>query len=116
MKKQIFVAAACFALALSLCGCSGEQKLAGIWQGDGTLDMYGMSAPFEFADELALGEDGSAIITVDGVQKDFTWTATSDTITLSDGTFSYGVLFQVKGNTLYIGTSGESQAVFSKIK
>ena len=116
MKKYNRLVAAlamCFSLIL-LGSCSPDSKLVGTWQGDGSLDMMGMEAPYEFVTKWAFDESGQAIATVEEAEIAFKYSATDDTITLNDGEMSWGVRYSVKGKTLSIET-GDGAAVFTKM-
>lgn len=116
MKKYnrlVATIAICFSLIL-LGSCSPDDKLVGTWQGDGSLDLLGMEAPYEFATQWIFTEDGTAIVNVGEEELEFKYSATDDTLTLNGGEMSWGVLYRVKGKTLSIET-GDGAAAFTKV-
>lgn len=116
--KQSAKMAACLLLLLALCGCGRyESRLAGTWQGDGSLDM-GISeeldgpVPFNGAEQWVFDGEETAFATVEGKDVELRYYASDDTLTLNDGgEVSWGVLYEVKGNILRIG-----QAEFRKAR
>lgn len=115
MKQWIRITA-CLLVLLALCSCGHESKVAGTWQGDGslTLGTGGVEepAPFEGAERWVFDGESTAIATVDGTDVEFHYYATDDTLTLNDGgEVSWGVQYERKGDTLRI-----SQAEFTKVK
>ena len=98
---------------LLLCSCSYESKIIGTWSGDGTLDMMGMHAPFEFATQWVFNADGPAVVTVGEEEIQFKYSMTDDTLTLNGDELTWGVLYKITGNTLSIKT-GNSDAAFTK--
>ena len=110
--RCIALAAGCAALLFS---CGHASKLVGTWQGDGTLDMLEMEAPYEFAAQWAFGKDGTAEVTVGEETAVFRYSVTDDTLTLNDGELSWGVLYAVNGDTFCVET-GSGPAVFTKVR
>lgn len=100
---------ACLLLLLALCACgSYESRIAGTWQGDGSLDsgMEGADPPppFDGAERWVFDGKESAIVTVDGRDIQLHYYASDDTLTLNDGgEVSWGVLYERKGDTLRVG-------------
>lgn len=115
--KQIAKMTACLLLLLTLCACgSYESRLAGAWQGDGSLDVGVEEAdgpmPFNGAERWEFDGDSTVIATVDGREMKLHYYASDDTLTLNDGgEMSWGVQYELKGNTLRIGG-----AEFAKVK
>lgn len=109
--------AACLLLLLALCACgSYESKVAGVWQGDGSLDcgMEGAdpSPPFDGAERWEFDGTERAVATVGGRDLELHYYASDDTLTLNDGgEVSWGVPYEVKGNTLCVGN-----ATYTKVK
>lgn len=117
MKNHIrflLVAASCFGF-LMLCACSHEAKLEGTWQGDGSLDMLGMEAPYEFATQWRFNSDGTVVVTAGEETVEFRYSVTDDTLTLNGEELSWGVLYQVKDDTLSIET-GDGTALFKRVE
>ena len=104
----------CLTLLL-LCACSYGSKIVGTWSGDGTLDMKGMHAPFEFATQWVFRTDGTAVVTVGEEEIKFKYSMTDDTLTLNGEELTWGILYKITGNTLSIET-GNALATFQKIK
>lgn len=112
-SRYFAVFATCISLVL-LCSCSHESSLIGTWNGDGSLDMLGMEAPYEFATQWIFDEEGTVIVKVGEEELEFKYSATDDTLTLNGGEMSWGVLHTVKGKTLSIET-GDGAAAFTKV-
>ena len=110
--RCIALAAGCAAL---LSSCGHASKLVGIWQGDGTLDMLEMEAPYEFATQWVFHKDGTTEVTVGEETAVFQYSVTNDTLTLNDGELSWGVLYEVDGDTFSVET-GSGPAVFTKTR
>lgn len=116
MKQWIRVTA-CLLLLLALCACSYESGLKGTWQGDGSLEIGTMKAldgpvPFDGAERWEFDGDSTAVATVGGKEVKLHYYASDDTLTLNDGgEVSWGVRYELKGNTLRIGDS-----TFTKVK
>jgi len=116
MKKRSLLAVMIICLnLLILSSCGGEAKLTGTWQGDGSLDMLGMEAPWEYATQWVFRADGTVSVTVGEETVDFRYSTTDDTLTLNGEELSWGVLYRVKQDTLSIET-GDGTAVFTKMK
>lgn len=103
-----------------LCSCGMKNALrsltlVGSWYGDGTFDILGVDAPFEFATELEFNEDGTLDVTVNNETSAFKYSATDDTITIQGEDMSWGVYYTVKGTTLNLKTGSEF-SVFTKSK
>lgn len=113
MKKRIQLLICLGSLLLLLCSCDPAAKAVGTWQSDGTLEILGGTAPFEHADQLIFRQNGTAAAAVGADEIEFTYSMTDDTLTLSDGSLSWGVPYTLKGNTLSIG-SGDGYAIFTK--
>lgn len=109
---KLMLTVGCLTL-LFLCACSYESKIVGTWSGDGTLDMKGMNAPFEFAAQWVFNADGTVIVTVGEEEIQFKYSMTDDTLTLNGDELTWGVLYKITGNTLSIET-GDSDATFTK--
>lgn len=116
MLKQCGTMAAAMALLLALCGCgSYEARLAGTWQGDGSLDV-GIRAedgpvPFNGAEQWIFDGEETAVATVDGRDVTLHYYATDDTLTLNDGgEVSWGVPYELKGGTLRIAGAEYTKA------
>lgn len=114
-KKTIYVLLASIIISALLCSCGNKSKIAGAWQGDGSLDMLGMDAPYEFATLMEFDGMSTLVVTNDEGTIEFTYSMTDDTLTLSDGEMSWGVSYTIKGNTLSIKT-GDGFAIFNKVK
>lgn len=113
MRRGIKLAA-CFLLLLALCGCGNyEARLEGTWQGDGSLDVaIEVAVPFNGAEQWVFDGKETAIATVKGKRVDCHYYATDDTLTLNAGEeVSYGVVYELKGDTLRIGS-----AIYTKVK
>lgn len=110
--------AACLLLLLALCACgSHESKVAGVWQGDGSLDAGAAGTvdgtrPFDGAERWVFDGEATAIATVGGRDITLHYYASDDTLTLNDGgEVSWGVLYEVKGDSLRIGN-----ATYTRVK
>ena len=104
--------AACLLLLLALCACaSHESKVAGVWQGDGSLDSGIAGAvdgtrPFDGAELWTFDGENTAMATVNGRNITLHYYASDDTLTLNDGgETSWGIRYEVKGDTLRIGNA-----------
>ena len=102
----------CLSLIL-LSSCSPSSKLTGTWQGDGSLDMLGMEAPYEFATQLIFNSESTLIVKVGDEEAEFKYSATDDTLTINGDEMSWGVRYKVSGKTLSIET-GNGSAIFTK--
>ena len=118
MMKQCIKITACLLLLLALCGCGNyEARLEGAWQGDGSLDSGIAGAidgarPFDGAERWVFDGEESAVVTVDGRDIELHYYASDDILTLNDGgETSWGIRYEVKGDTLRIGG-----AEFVKVK
>lgn len=116
MMKQCGKMIAALVLLLALCGCSYEGRVAGTWQGDGSLGAgigaVDGPAPFEGAEQWEFDGKETAIVTVSGSEVTLHYYATDDTLTLNDGgEVSWGVPYERKGDTLRI-----AGAEFTKVK
>lgn len=110
-----YMAAFAMCMGLWLLGsCSHESSLVGTWQGDGSLDMAAMEAPYEFATQWIFDNEGNVVVKVGEEEVEFKYSATDDTLTLNGSEMSWGVLYEVKGKQLTIDTGGD-KAVFKKI-
>lgn len=118
--RQCGKIAVCLLLLLALCGCRYESRVAGAWQGVGESAgvnvemMIDGPAPFDGAERWVFDGTGTdtAIATVGGRDLEFHYYASDDTLTLNDGgETSWGVRYEVKGDTLRIGN-----ATYKKIK
>lgn len=114
--KQCGTMIAALLLLLALCACgSHEAKLAGTWQGDGSLDV-GMAAedgpaPFNGAERWVFDGEETAVATVNGSSVTLHYYATDDTLTFNDGgEVSWGVAYELKGSTLRIGGAEYTKA------
>ena len=117
MKKilgLIAVLVICLGL-FSLSPLSHKIKIIGTWQGDGSLDILGMEAPYEFADQRTFQADGSSVVTVGENKVHFQYSMTDDTITLKTPELSWGIGYRINGSTLRIKT-GDGYAEFVKVK
>ena len=97
-------------LLLALCACgSYESRIAGTWQGDGSLDMgveEELTPPFQGAERWEFDGDSTAIATVGGKEIRLHYYASDDTLTLNDGgEVSWGMQYEMKGGTLRIGSA-----------
>lgn len=116
--KQCAKMTACLLLLLALCGCGGyESKVAGTWQGDGSLDS-GIAGeidgppPFDGAAQWVFDGKETAVATVDGKDLELHYYASDDTLTLNaGGEMSWGVRYELKGDTLRIGN-----AAYTRVK
>ena len=119
MKKRIiYVLLAIIAFFAILYSCSSRfnrLKIIGAWHGDGSLDMLGMAAPYEFATQMEFDAFGTLVITNDKETLEFTYAMTDDTLTLRNEENSWGVGYTIRGNTLSIKT-GDGSATFTKTK
>lgn len=111
MKKlsRTFAAILTCLSLVSLSGCMSalyERRAVGTWEGDSSLDIVGLSTPFEHAQSLSFSSDGSLTATVDGEERSFRYSMTDDTLTINGEEESWGVRYEIKGDTLTInGTS-----------
>ena len=112
-SRYFAVFVTCISLVL-LCSCSHEASLVGTWNGDGSLDMLGMEAPYEFATQWIFDEEGTVIVKVGEEELEYQYSATDDTLTLNGSEISWGVRYEVNGKQLSIDTGGD-KAVFKKI-
>ena len=116
--KQYGKIAVCLLLLLTLCACgSYESKVAGVWQGDGSLDS-GIAGeidgppPFDGAARWEFDGAERAVATVGGRDLEFRYYASDDTLTLTEGgEVSWGVPYELKSDTLRIGN-----ATYTKVK
>lgn len=113
--KQWAKLTVCLLLA-ALCSCKYESRLAGAWQGDGSFDIGAREQdgpiPFNGAERWEFDGDSTVVATVDGRDVKLHYYASDDTLTLNDGgEVSWGVLYELKGNTLRIG-----DAVYAKVR
>ena len=118
MLKRCGIMIAALVLLLALCGCgSYEARLAGTWQGDGSLAVGIMESvdgpvPFNGAERWMFDGEETAVATVDGDNVTLHYYASDDTLTLTDGgEVSWGVVYERKGDTLRI-----AGAEFTKAK
>ena len=108
MRARVKITA-CLLLLAALCACgSYESRIAGTWQGDGSLDSGIAGAidgarPFDGAERWVFDGEESAVVTVDGRDIELHYYASDDTLTLNDGgEVSWGVGYERKGDDLYI--------------
>ena len=113
MKRNIFLLILTATLFF-LSGCSHEAKLLGRWEGDGTLDFPETEVPMEFASALHFYEDGSLRIEHGSTFEIFSFSATDDTLTISDGEVGWGIPYTRKGNTLHFRTASED-SIFIRV-
>ena len=111
---KLMLTVGCLTLLL-LCACSYKSKIVGTWSGDGTLDMKGMNAPFEFATQWVFQSDRTVVVTVGEEEIQFKYSMTDDTLTLNGEELTWGIRYKITGNTLSIET-GNTTATFQKIK
>lgn len=115
--KQWAKLTVCLLLLAVLCACgSYESRLAGTWEGDGSLDVgvreQDGPIPFNGAERWEFDGDSAVVATVDGKDVKFHYYASDDTLTLNDGgEVSWGVLYKLRGDTLRIG-----DAVYTKVR
>lgn len=120
LRQALAISVLSFILVLSLCACGNHQKkLVGTWAGNGDLDILGSETPFEFAQQWTFRDDGTAVVLVDSEPVEFSIYRVSDdgdTLTLiMDGSeTSWGILYQIKGDTLSIKT-GSGYAEFTRV-
>ena len=112
-SRYFAVFVTCMSLVL-LCSCSPESLLVGTWQGDGSLDMLGMEAPYEFATQWSFDKEGTVIVRVGEEKLEFKYSATDDTLTLNGNKMSWGMIYNVNGKQLTIDTGGD-KAIFKKM-
>ena len=117
MMKQCIKITACLLLLAALCACgSYESRIAGTWQGDGSLDSGIAGAidgarPFDGAERWAFDGVDTAVATVGGRELKLHYYASDDTLTLNDGgEVSWGVPYEKRGDVLRI-----SGADFTKV-
>jgi len=119
MKRiKAFILILLCALLFSSCGMKNALRsltLVGSWYGDGTFDIVGVDAPFEFSTELEFNEDGTLEVTVNDETSTYKYSATDDTITIQGEDLSWGVYYTVKGTTLSL-KSGSDYSTYTKSK
>ncbi|MBR5534246.1 MAG: hypothetical protein IKU62_05310 [Ruminiclostridium sp.] len=117
--KKLSLTFATILTCLSLVPLSGcmrsiyEGKAVGVWEGDGSLNLSGITAPFEHATQLEFHSDGTVEATVDGQEFSFRYSMTDDTLTINGEEESWGLLYEIKGDTLTLGSSDHA-AAFTK--
>lgn len=114
MKRKIKLTV-CFLLLLALCGCRYEGRFEGTWQEDGSLSVRTDEVepiPFDGAEQWAFDGEDAAVATVKGRRVECRYYATDSTLTLNaGGEISWGVRYELKGDTLRIGN-----AYYTKVK
>ena len=119
--RRCFVSLLAGGLLLVLCACGASKQIVGTWESDGAWEIEGEQAFFEGADTLTFDEDGTGtleITTGEGTRAAtaFTYKLTDDTLTLTSGEVSVGIGYTLKGDTLRIGTGGDTCADFTRVK
>lgn len=114
MKQSVKIAA-CLLLLLALCGCRYEGSFEGAWQGDGSLAVRTDErepVSFDGAERWVFDGEDTAVATVKGRRVECRYYATDSTLTLNaGGEISWGVRYEMKGDTLRIGN-----AYYTKVK
>ena len=113
--KRLFITALLLTLCLLLAGCGLSSKLVGQWEGDGTLTVKGVQAPFDHATGWEFREDGTGTVTTSGGVTAFEYRTTDDTLTLDFGEISHGIGAKVRGDTLIID-AGKTEYRFVRVK
>ena len=90
-----------------------SQTVVGVWYGDNTFDIVGVYAPFEFATKLEFEADGTLTVTTENDISTYRYSTTDDTITIQGESASWGVYYELKGESLNIKT-GKNFSVFTK--
>lgn len=114
--KQWAKLTVCLLLLAALCSCNYESRVAGAWEGDGSLDVgvreQDGPIPFNGAERWTFDGDSRAVATVDGKNVELHYYASDDTLTLNGGgEVSWGVMYELRGDTLRIG-----DAVYTKVR
>ena len=106
MRKKALVCL-CAALLVLLCSCGSRgyiDDLAGVWQGDGTMDY----APLMGARVLSF--DGN-VLTVDfgAMEEKYEVSATDDTLTITSPSREggFGLAYEIKGDELILCSETE---------
>lgn len=87
--------------------------VVGSWYGDGTFDITGIDAPFEFATKLEFNENGTLEVTTNDSLATYQYSMTEDTLTIQGEDRSWGVYYTVKGTSLNLKT-GNDFSTFTK--
>ena len=127
MKARVFLSAAALCFCLCLCACSPETKIVGTWSLNSGADPTDMGFPFDSAVTWTFRSDGTAtagVSNADGgvVDQTYGYTLTDDTLTLttddvnsiSTDEISYGILYELDGDTLTLNPSMEVPGVFTR--
>ena len=127
MKRRVFISAAALCLCLCLCACSPETKIVGTWSLNSGADPTDMGFPFDSAVTWTFRSDGTATAEVPDADstvesQEYRFTMTDDTLTLttddvnsiSTDEMSYGILYELDGDTLTLNPSMEAPGVFTR--
>ena len=117
MKRRVFLSAA--ALCLFLCACSPETKIVGTWSLNSGTGPSDLGFPFDSAVTWTFRSDRTAMAEVPnadgGVEvQEYGYTMTDDTLTLTTDEISYGILYELDGDTLTLNPSMEAPGVFTR--
>jgi len=116
---KVFVIISLCALLLGAYGIKNKLRsltLVGSWYGNGTFDILGIDAPFEFATELEFNEDGTLDVTVNDETTTYKYSATDDTITIQGEDMSWGVYYTLKVTSLNLKTGSDFSTFTKQIK
>ena len=127
MKRRVFISAAALCLCLFLCACSPETQVVGTWSRDTEVAPTEVGVPFDSAVTLTFRSDGTATAEVpnaDGTveSQEYRFTMTDDTLTLttddvnyiSTDEMSYGILYELDGDTLSLNPTLDIPSVFTR--
>ena len=107
---KVFATILLCTLLFSSCGMKNSLRgltLVGSWCGDGTFDILGLDAPFEFATELKFNKDGTLDVTVNDETTTYKYSANDDTIAIQGEDMGWGVYYTVKGTSLNLKTGSD---------
>ena len=119
MKARVFLSAAALCFCLCLCACSPETKIVGTWSLNSGADPTDMGFPFDSAVTWTFRSDHTATAEIPvadgGVDvQEYGYTMTDDTLTLTTDEISYGILYELDGDTLTLNPSMEVPGVFTR--
>ena len=111
-SARILLAAVC--LAALLCGCSREAKMVGTWVSSGAADVGG-GLDFARATQWTFTEEGTVTVVLDGEAEEYRYSMSDDTLTLNGEEISYGMRYELKGDTFSLHT-GSGRADFERME
>lgn len=119
MNPRVFLSTAALCLCLGLCACSPETKILGTWSLDSGTAPSDLGFPFDSAVTWTFRSDRTATAEIpneDGTvgSQEYGFTMTDDTLTLTTDEISYGILYELDGDTLTLNPKESVPSVFTR--